>query len=249
MSDSGWRALSARRQRKVSPILRPHVGAGLRQAVRDLRRRRDRLGGGAQRPARRRRPVARPRRGGVLHLRSGAALSHQRTDRLRSASTCASSSPSSCRRSSCCWLVYAIAALRSRRRCGGAGGAERSRHHRLVRQRRPDRHPARGGAATAKAASRLHVTLVSLHSLILLTILTALVELDLAHAPAAQRCGRRPHLLAHAGDDGAQHRHPPGRPAGARRPGLECRRGSRCPRFADEILATSARPSCRSASF
>jgi hypothetical protein len=55
----------------LSPILRPHVGAGLRQAVRDLRRRRDRLGRRQERPARRRRSGARALRRALLHLRPG----------------------------------------------------------------------------------------------------------------------------------------------------------------------------------
>jgi hypothetical protein len=40
---------------------------------------------------------------------------------------------------------------------------ERSRHHRLVRQLGPDRHPL---AAALYGEAALHVTLVSLHALI-----------------------------------------------------------------------------------
>ena len=74
-----------RGMRKVSPILRSHVGAGVHQAGRDLRRRRDRLGRRQERPSRQRRPGARALGRGVLHLRAGAALSHHRADRLRAA--------------------------------------------------------------------------------------------------------------------------------------------------------------------
>src|ERR1019366_2519372 len=60
--------------RILSPILRPHVGAGLRQALRHLRRRSRRLGGGPERPPRQRRPGADAFERGLLHLRSGAAV-------------------------------------------------------------------------------------------------------------------------------------------------------------------------------
>ena len=46
-------------------------------------------------------------------------------------------------------------------------------------------------ALYGEAGLALHITLVSLHALILLTVLTALVELDLARAAAAQRRRRR----------------------------------------------------------
>ena len=83
----------------------------------------------------------------------------------------------------------------------------------------------------------LHVTLVSLHALILLTILTALVELDLAHARAARRCRRR----AISSPRWRRRRATPSSIRSSCRcspawPGTS--RGSRCPAFADEILAT-----------
>ena len=233
----GWGGarVSARRQRKVSPILRPHVGAGLRQAVRDLRRRRDRLGGGAQRPARRRRPVARPRGRGVLHLRSGAALSHQRAHRLRA--------PRRAHRPRLLRADDRRAAARLR------DLALRARRALRRRRRAPSVRAITASFGNAvqigiplaaalygESGLALHVTLVSLHALILLTILTALVELDLAHA---RRRGERAAAISS----------PRWRRRRATRsstrsccrcspawPGMS--RGSRCPPFADEILAT-----------
>ena len=133
----------------------------------------------------------------------------------------------------------------STRRCAcaaragaGAADAERARDHRprsATRCRSASRSPPR---CTAKPAWRCT------------SRSSACTALDPADRP--DRAGRaRPRaraprrgdrggtrLLANAGDDGAQHRRPSGRAAGARRAGLERVGRWRCPGFADEILAT-----------
>jgi len=82
----------------------------------------------------------------------------------------------------------------------------------------------------------LHVTLVSLHALILLTILTALVELDLAHARRRSEAGGS-HLLATLATTARNTViHPVVLPVLA---GLAWNvSGLALPTFADEILAT-----------
>ena len=84
---------------------------------------------------------------------------------------------------------------------------------------------------SARPGWRIHVTLVSLHALVLLSVLTALVELDLARDARKRASAARATLRQHA----AQHRHPPGGAAGAGRPGLERRRPG-LPAVADEVL-------------
>ncbi len=91
-------------------------------------------------------------------------------------------------------------------------GAERARR----RRRACGRSPRSFGNAVqvgiplaaalyGEAGLALHITLVSLHALILLTVLTALVELDLARADRdAAASGQR--LLRTLGDHRAQHR-------------------------------------------
>ena len=207
-------------RRKVSPILRPHVAAGVRQAVRDLRRRRDRLGGGAAAAASAaaiRRASSPARRSTSSFRRCSFAPAPGPTSR---ASTRASSSPSSCRRSSSMLLVYASAAPRSPRRRRRAGGAERSRDHRLVRQRRADRHPARRRALRReRAGAARHARQPA--------------RADPADDPdRAGRARPRPHangaptpggahLLGTLATTAQEHGRPPGRAAGARRPGVE----------------------------
>ena len=90
----------------------------------------------------------------------------------------------------------------------------------------------------------LHITIVSLHSLTLLTALTALVELDLAReqrradpgSSTSWACSRH----------GEEHRHPSGDPAGRDRAGVE-RERHRPARVVDELLATLGSAVVRSA--
>ena len=91
-------------------------------------------------------------------------------------------------------------------------------------------------ALFGEAGLALHVTIVSLHSLTLLTILTALVELDLAHAQRGAG-GAAPHLLATLATTVRNTIiHPVILPVLA---GLAWNAsGAALPLFADEILAT-----------
>ena len=122
----------------------------------------------------------------------------------------------------------AAAASRRRRACA------RSPPRSATRSRSASRSPRR---STAKPASRLHVTLVSLHALILLTVLTALVELDLARAERRSDARRRRSCSRTLATTVRNTVDPSGDPAGAGRPGLESS-GCAMPGFVDEILAT-----------
>ena len=75
-------------------------------------------------------------------------------------------------------------------------------------------------ALYGEAGLALHITLVSLHALILLTVLTALVELDLARAARRTTAGG-PRLLRTLATTVRNTVDPSGDPAGAGRARLE----------------------------
>ena len=204
----------------LSPILRPHVGPGLHQAVRDLRRGRDRLGAaksgrlGSGDPARVLAGAAFYIFVPALLFRTSARIEFERLDvRILLAFFAPTLAVLG--------AVYLVAApCAGRPRSSEPARAERARDHRVVRQRGPDRHPAGGGAATAKPASPCTSPCVSLHALTLLTVLTALVELDLARAERRATRGG-PRLLRTLATTVRNTVIHPVDPAGARRPRLE----------------------------
>ena len=142
-------------------------------------------------------------------------------------------------------VVYALGAAAQPRRRSPAAVPQRARDHRDLRQRGPGRHPDGGGAVRrGRARDPRHARQPA--SLTILTVLTAIVELDLARERHARQ-RRRANLWADPAHHGAQHGDPPGRPAGAGRLRLEPAPASACRPSPTRCCRRSARPSCRSA--
>ena len=101
-------------------------------------------------------------------------------------------------------------------------------------------------ALFGEAGLAIHVALISLHALILLSLATALAELDLARAPRSDGAAAstlRATLRQHA----AQHRDPPGDVAGAGRPGAGTPAGLGLHPVVDEtllVLGSAVVPVC-----
>ena len=149
-------------------------------------------GAAKQRPARQRRPGAGARRRRVLRLRAGAAVSHLGADRVRAARR---PHPPRLLRADARGARPGLPVPAPRGRPAAASAAAPS-----VRAITASFGNAvqvgipLAAALYGEAGLALHITLVSLHALILLTVLTALVELDLARAERRAAAGG-PRLL------------------------------------------------------
>ena len=193
-------------------------------------------GAAQQRPARQRRPGARARRRGVLHLRAGAAVSHQGADRLRAA-----------RRSRPPRLLRADARRWSRSSTRSCACAARRRRRRRAAPSVRAITASFGNAVQigiplaaalyGEAGLALHLTLVSLHALILLDRphgagrARPRPRASGAATPAARGCcARWRRRCATRSSIRSSCRCSPAWPG--------TRRGCALPGFADEILAT-----------